>query len=170
MTWAVPTSPEKHPSARLRREAEIELRSSARLGSPHNRVGPPPHPRPALSLPLISFLSSLTSRAPPCHDRTVCHAATQPPPPSALDAGAQCLDVPLLRPGLPQGGAPRASPPWPAAPWARLAPQRPRTQRRAQQLPKVVPADLLRPRPVVASAGAPLRSSYSQGPDCFFRT
>jgi hypothetical protein len=63
MYWAVPTSPGKGCSARLRREAQIELRSSAQLGSPRNRdLWTPPNPHPRPSLPFISFLTfSLTA-------------------------------------------------------------------------------------------------------------
>jgi hypothetical protein len=64
MTWAVPTSPQKGSSARLRREAQIELRTLARLGSPRNSAGPrPPDPSPRQSLALIHLLLSLPSQS-----------------------------------------------------------------------------------------------------------
>jgi hypothetical protein len=59
LTSAVPTSPRKGFSARLRREAEIELCSSTRPSSPRNRGPRTPKPQPASLSPSHSFLSSL---------------------------------------------------------------------------------------------------------------
>jgi hypothetical protein len=66
--WAVLTSPEKGPSARLRREAQIELRSSTRLGSPRNSAPRPPQTLTRAPLSFSFFLltfSSLCSRRRP---------------------------------------------------------------------------------------------------------
>jgi hypothetical protein len=60
----MPTSPRLHPSARLSREAQIELLNSARLSSPRKAASAwarsPPDPPPRLSLPLISPFSLRT--------------------------------------------------------------------------------------------------------------
>jgi hypothetical protein len=55
-TTTLPNSPKKGSSARLRREAQIELRSSTRLSSPRNRAPRTPRSQPATSLSLISLL------------------------------------------------------------------------------------------------------------------
>jgi hypothetical protein len=51
LTSTLPTSCKKASSAGLRREAQIELHTSAWLSSPRNHVGPPSPPRP----PPLSF-------------------------------------------------------------------------------------------------------------------
>jgi hypothetical protein len=91
MTWAVLNSPEKGPSARLRREARIELRSSTRLGSPHNRAPCTPRPRPAPLIPSsflsLSFPSSPRNRSPfSSPDRTGRRPPPERPPPATGEA------------------------------------------------------------------------------------
>jgi hypothetical protein len=102
VTSTLPTSCKKASSAGLRREAQIELRSSTRLSSPRSPAPtwarPPPDPRPRSILSLIS--SSLNQAAPtPRQHRPPLTAANhrrgrRSPPAIVAEAAAAYLRAP----------------------------------------------------------------------------